>query len=324
MKTKYVLLISCISATLTLCFSSCENDFDAKIYGSLSTTNFPATEDDYIDLLMTCYLPFTANWGYDLGTWQHSFYVPEGGIMRLLDTPTDLGARAITRSTQSAWAYIPNCNFEDLKLVGRGTGEAPSNFEKVRDISRFTEIIDMLEKSEILSETRKNELLGEARLCRGLMLYYMLHYFGPVPVIIDPSLVGNLEEEKKLERPTLNEFVSYITADLEFAVSNIPEKQFEVGRYHRNYARFCLMRHYLNEGSYIKGFYPKAYDLFDQFTTVYHLFTDGATPYADQFKQRIQQRSHRGAFMLLRRRRKAWQLQPCSVLLHTYGRSQSR
>ncbi|KAA6331364.1 hypothetical protein EZS27_020024 [termite gut metagenome] len=66
MKTKYVLLISCISATLTLCFSSCENDFDAKIYGSLSTTNFPATEDDYIDLLMTCYLPFTANWGYDL------------------------------------------------------------------------------------------------------------------------------------------------------------------------------------------------------------------------------------------------------------------
>ena len=38
----YLSILTCI-----LTVFGCENDFDAKIYGSLSTTNFPQSEADY-------------------------------------------------------------------------------------------------------------------------------------------------------------------------------------------------------------------------------------------------------------------------------------
>ena len=38
----YLSILTCI-----LTVFGCENDFDAKIYGSLSTTNYPQSEADY-------------------------------------------------------------------------------------------------------------------------------------------------------------------------------------------------------------------------------------------------------------------------------------
>ena len=54
------------------------------------------------------------------------------------------------------------------------------------------------------------------------------------------------EAEAALERPTLDQMTEYITADLEYAVAHVAEKQAQKGRYTADYARFCLMRHYLN------------------------------------------------------------------------------
>lgn len=45
------------------------------------------------------------------------------------------------------------------------------------------------------------------------------------------------------------------------------------------------MRHYLNEGAHMNGYYEKAYDLYSQFTGNYSLFTSGENPYIDQFKK---------------------------------------
>ena len=53
----YLSILTCI-----LTVFGCENDFDAKIYGSLSTTNFPQSEADYESYMMDCYIPFTLTW----------------------------------------------------------------------------------------------------------------------------------------------------------------------------------------------------------------------------------------------------------------------
>lgn len=268
-------------------FCSCENDFDAKIYGSLSTTNFPSTESDYENYMMGCYVPFSVNWGYNFGSAsQHNFYVAEGGIVRMLDSTTDECAPFLVLTWGDDWLRMTNGQFDDLKYAQRKSGGTPSHFEKVRDITRFTQIIATLQGAgeNIMSTARKEELIGEARLLRGMMMYYLLHFYGPVPVILDSSLIGNTEAESKLVRPTLDEMAEYITDDLEYAATHMTEKQIEQGRYTADYARFCLMRHYLNEGNHMSGYYQKAYDMFKQFSGSYALFMQGENPYAEQFK----------------------------------------
>lgn len=281
---KYIYMALLAMGMFTM--TSCENDFDAKIYGSLSTTNFPSTASDYESYLMDCYIPFSVNWGYGFtSSWQHNFYVAEGGIHRMLDTTSDVANVWNIGSWGGDWTKMSSGQFDDLKLVGRGSGGSPSHYEKIRDITRFTQIIQTIQDApeRALTPTQKVQYIGEARLLRGLMMYYLLHFYGPVPVIVDASLIGDNDSESKLVRPTLDEMTQYITEDFEFAVSNMVETQAQKGRYTADYARFCLMRHYLNEGYHVNGYYQKAYDLFSQFKGGYSLFTSGSNPYAEQF-----------------------------------------
>jgi len=284
MKNKILGLLFIVSIFF---MGSCESDFDPKIYGQLFTTNFPKTESDYESYMMTCYMPFTVNWGYSLtGAWQHNFYVTEGGIVRLFDSTSDLCAPWAINTWGGSWLKWTQANFSDCILYGRGSGGDPSHFEKVRDITRFTKIIGDLEDATVLSDTKKKNFVGEARLLRGLMMYYLLHIYGPVPVIIDPSLVGNDEAEQNMERPTLQQMTEWITADFEYAVENMSNSQ-PHGRYTADFARYCLMRHCLNEGSYMNGYYDKVIQMYDELkNSGYSLFTEGGSDaYAEQFKQ---------------------------------------
>ena len=49
-----------ILSSLFLLFGSCENNFDAHIYGDLIQGKYPSTEDEYVSYMMTCYIPFTS------------------------------------------------------------------------------------------------------------------------------------------------------------------------------------------------------------------------------------------------------------------------
>jgi hypothetical protein len=91
-------------------------------------------------------------------------------------------------------------------------------------------------------------------------------------VILDDNYIGDADAEANLVRPSLDDMTKYITDDLEYAAENCPETQSEKGRYTADYARFCLMRHYLNEGAHMSGYYQKAYDMFSKFTGSYSLY----------------------------------------------------
>lgn len=286
MKYKTIVYLSMALGLTMTALPGCENNFDAEIFGKLSTTNFPATERDYESYMMDCYMPFSVGWSYKLASQQHNFYVSEGGLNRLIDETSDESAAWKIGSWGGDFTNLGAAQFDNLKYAGRTSNATPNHFEKIRDISRFTKIISQLENANpaILSNEKKEEFLGEARLCRGMTMYYLLHMYGPVPVIVDASLLGDTINEGHLTRPTLDEMTKYITDDLEYATQHVAETQKEKGRYTADYARFCLMRHYLNEGYHVDGYYQKAYDMLSHFTGKYSLYQDGANPYADQFK----------------------------------------
>lgn len=286
---KIIIFLSLFSIVLLL--SKCEKDFEPKIYGELFTRNFPKTQADYEADLMTLYIPFEVNWGYtmkgDYSDWQYNFYICQG-VYRLFDLTSDYAAPhidlAYSATVSKSFLLMSMANFSNDILFTRVNADDTPHYGKIRDVTRATQVIGTIQNATILSADVKNKFLGEARLLRGLEMYYLLHIYGPVPVIVDPSLVGTIAEENEV-RPTLTQMVQYITDDLEFAAANMAETVTTKGRYTADYARFCLMRHYLNEGSYMTDYYTKAIALYTTLNSHgYGLFTTGANPYVDQFR----------------------------------------
>jgi hypothetical protein len=272
-----------ISIVATLCLCSCEKDFDPKIYGSLFSTNFPQSESDYEAYMMGCYMSFT-------GGWSDHFYSAEGGIIKLFDIPSDYDNPALIRNWGGAELFWSMDDFTNSVLyTGSGPdGGSPNYYEKIREITRMTEIVGTLEKAESLSDVKKRNFTGEARLLRGMEMYYLLHIYGPVPAIVDPELVGNPEAEQNLLRPSLDEMVQQIYEDLDYAQQNM-SNEVPNGRYTADYARFCLMRHCLNEGSHMQGWYDKAIEMYQALKASpkgYALYTQGGSEaYVNQFRQ---------------------------------------
>lgn len=279
-----------VAMAALMLLSSCENDFDANIYGQLYPGNFPSTKSEYTSYMMTCYVPFTTTWTYamDANGVQHGWYIQSGGCMRMFDAPSDICGVSNTIGWGDYRALTIG-NFDHCRYYYRGSVDDGSNlnhFQKTAQITRLTEIIGTLEKApeSALTAGERNSLLGEARICRGMMMYWLLHTFGPVPVILDPAKVTDSAALSDTERPTLDDMSRWIEEDLAFGAENAPEVAPEQGRYTRDYARFCLMAHYLNEGGHMAGYYGKAIEMYNALNTGrYSLYTTGSNPYADQF-----------------------------------------
>ena len=112
----------------------------------------------------------------------------------------------------------------------------------------------------------------------------VLHVYGPVPLIVDPNDLINPSKLENLVRPTLQQMTEWIMADFEYAYQYIADTQPEQGRYNKDYARVCIMRHCLNEGYYMSGYYQKAIDMYNELKGRYSLFKKGDNPYIEQFK----------------------------------------
>ena len=94
-------------------------------------------------------------------------------------------------------------------------------------------------------------------------MYFMFHLYGPMPAILDPNQVSSESAQQNIVRPTLDEMSQWIYDDIKKAISLLPETVSEKGRYTADYARFCLMKHCLNEGEHMPGWYEEGLDMFD-------------------------------------------------------------
>lgn len=289
-KTIYI----AITATALFMGTGCNKDFDPKIYGVLTEQNFPVSENDFVSLMMSCYIPFTNTWTYSLyasnGN-QHPWYIPAGGVLKQFDTTSDVEAPWVSGVWNINYRQLSEANFSMCRYYSRSVLEdaRPNNYPKTREVTRFTSVIGTIQNAPAtkISEERKREILAEARICRGLQMYNLLHVYGPVPLIVDPEKVENTEALNNAVRPSLDEISQWIYDDFEFAAQYAPENQSEKGRFSRDYAKFMLMKHCLNEGEHMDGWYGKALDMYRELNTgKYRLFTSGSNPYREMFREK--------------------------------------
>ena len=87
-----------MAALMLFTTSSCEDNFDAKIYGKLLQGKYPSTESEYVSYMMICYLPFTTPFTYTIneGTGMHGWYIATGGDIRFFDSTSDIMAPGYT------------------------------------------------------------------------------------------------------------------------------------------------------------------------------------------------------------------------------------
>ena len=290
MKKLFSVILVVVTVILT---ASCEKNFDPKIYGVLTDQNFPVSESDFEALMMACYVPYVNTWTYSLyassGN-QHPWYIPAGGVLKMFDTPSDLEAPWVNGVWDINYRKASEADFSMCVYYSRGALEdtRPNHYPKTREVTRFTSIIKAIQDADAtsISETRKQEILAEARMCRGLHLYNLLHVYGPVPVLVDVDKINDPDALNNAVRPSLDDYAQWVYDDFDFAARYAPETQVDRGRFTRDLARVYLMRHCLNEGYHMEGWYKKALDLYSELNTgKYKLFTQGQNPYKEMFRE---------------------------------------
>ena len=233
---------------VTWLITSCKKGLDPEYFSTLTTENFPVTSEDYQNLVFSTYGPLESKWDYSNGdVWGgYTFHCMEQyGTVFYNDVSSDIVA-VYNNGWGGDWLNGSNGNF--TYLINNPSPN--SHFSKVRFVSRITQIIDQVSKasSDKVSDSLKNAMLAEARMSRGWIMWYLLYYFGPVPVIMDASKLGT-NAEWDLTRPSRAQFVDWIEADLKFAAGNLPKVWSEsyYGRYTKGLAYTVLMRLYMNE-----------------------------------------------------------------------------
>lgn len=261
---------------LSIYITSCEKGLDPVFHSSLTTENFPNLKSDYENLVLSTYAPFQSKWGWANGNdWGgYTFHCHDQyGTVFYNDFSTDLMA-VNTDGWGGDWINGSNGDWNYLGEIA-----APrDHFSKVRFISRITQIIEQIQNasSDRLNEEGKNALLGEALMSRAWIMWYLLYYYGPVPTILDASLLGT-EAEWDLTPPSRQEYVNRIKTDLLFAAENLPPSWSSLyyGRYTSGLAYTVLMRLYMmehqwqdaiNTGMIIKGL---GYKLVDDYASIF-------------------------------------------------------
>ena len=285
------ILSTIIVSVSVFALASCEKNFDPKIYGSFVQSVYPSTAEDYNSLVVSCYGTFSSYWNTTMGGRTiNCWFGPACGVMKVFDMPTDINAPWKTGGT-SSWLYWGQADFTEATTYARSYSDAYcSHFQTVSNVTRMTKIMQTVQNapSDVLKDEKKEDLLGEMYLMRGFSMYLMLHKYGPLPYVTDPDLVKDVDELNDYQRPTLDEAVELITSDLENAVKYVPdyEEVTEKGRYNKDFARFLLMHHCLNEGYHMDGYYARAIEMYKELkesAAGYDLFRTGSNPFQQQF-----------------------------------------
>ena len=180
----------------------------------------------------------------DGGISQNLLYGYEHSNVQYNDASTDLMA---VSSAAGLFQEISRANFSTLKTQGTS-----SHIEKIRFITKISQIISDIENATTISATAKNQFLGEARVARGMLMYYLLTMYGPVPVILDASKIGT-EAENDLTGPDEATYVAAASQDFRYAADNLVKSPLQYGRFNKGLALAFLMRLYLWEKDYVKA-----------------------------------------------------------------------
>ncbi|HMR83603.1 MAG TPA: RagB/SusD family nutrient uptake outer membrane protein [Niabella sp.] len=103
-----------------------------------------------------------------------------------------------------------------------------------------------------VAEPAKSQLLGEARFLRAMGYFYLVQYFGDLPMPTD--VVDTDKEENGYPRTPAADVYQLITSDLQYASENLPDKsKMQKGRTNKQAAQALLGKVYLTIKDYTKA-----------------------------------------------------------------------
>ncbi|OYD42014.1 RagB/SusD family nutrient uptake outer membrane protein [Sphingobacterium cellulitidis] len=238
MKRKYItnkwIKATVLMLALSPIFTSCEKGLEYRDDQELNGSNFLKTENDVTSAVTAMYS----------GIMQGSMWNGYGATMTGITTQAG-------QTTDEAI-----CNWDD---AGRWKKLNMLNFDPdfsqitqhyvflMRYTSRITTLIPQIEGVN-MNEDLKKRYIAELKGLRGFFMQIMYLYYGPVPVVLDPSLV-NTPESNTIPRPTKEAMIGFIEKDFKEAIAVLPAK-FEgadYGRFSKSACLTALMKLYMQE-----------------------------------------------------------------------------
>ena len=231
-------LIITISALVLagLVFAGCEKFLDTVSYTERNTSNFPASEQDAMQLVTGIY----ATMNLDLRDYAGTSYIMQANLC----SDDCYGGGGMDDSEAQAWDHLM---YNDIDAQGDFWTNLYSG------IGRANMAIAALDKVE--DEDLRNQLLGEAYILRSWFYFELAQMFEIVPLVTTvPESVADAAEYPALA--SVEEIYGFIAAGLKIACDNMPSTPYGsilTGRGHvsRWVAEGLLARVYL----FYTGFY---------------------------------------------------------------------
>ena len=232
---KHIKILSTL-ALASLVFAGCEKFLDTISYTERNTSNFPASEEDAMQLVTGIYATLNMDLRENPGT----CYIMQANIC----SDDQYGGGGVDDAEAQAWDHLM---YNDLDAQGDYWTSCYSG------IGRANMAIANLDKVE--DEDLRNQLLGEAYILRSWFYFELAQMFEEIPLVTKvPSSVAETEEYPHIASP--EEVYGFIAASLKKACEIMPAtpyKQLLTGTGHvsRWVAEGLLARVYL----FYTGFY---------------------------------------------------------------------
>ena len=234
MKKYIITLLTLVLAALV--FSGCEKFLDTTSYTERNTSNFPASEEDALQLVTGIY----ATLNLDLRENPGECYIMQANIC----SDDQFGAGGIDDAEAQAWDHLM---YNDMDAQG----EVWTNY--YLGIGRANMAIANLDK--VQDENMRNQLLGEAHILRAWFYFELTQMFEEVPLVTNvPGSVAETSEYPHIG--SYEEVYGLIAADLKKACDIMPSTPYGqilsgTGHVSRWVAEGLLARVYL----FYTGFY---------------------------------------------------------------------
>lgn len=236
MKIKYKyakhLCVACSCLFLTSCF-----DLEYENFSKIPSDGYPQSEADLDAATIGVYHTLGKSFVMD--------YLDHSG-WTLSELPTD----ELNTGWGGAWILR-----DQFQWTANNDGKVETCYKLYQTgITKATRIIDAFERSSV-NEGKKERYIAELRAIRALYAQLLYSLVGPVPIVTDPSIANDVYSEWKPVRPSKEEYVKFITTELEevHSVLNNTVTNTEYGRMTQGAALTLLMKVYLNDKDWEKA-----------------------------------------------------------------------
>ncbi|WP_026815171.1 RagB/SusD family nutrient uptake outer membrane protein [Arenibacter certesii] len=200
MKIKYILLLLIVAS-----LSACSDFLDEEPLSELASDQFFSEPDQAYSAVNSLYRTGAPN-------------MTDGGVYSGM--PVMLGAyMSGFFSNEYAGQELHVSNTQQLTLNGDNIGDYLQGRwrELYLGISRANNAIKHIPETPGLSDEERSQLIGEAKFFRAYAYYYLVRFFGPIPLTTEPY---NSLDNLYLERSSVAEVYALIESDLKDALEN--------------------------------------------------------------------------------------------------------